>query len=202
MSNEKSKRFIIIIIILLIILVVMFCSYLYLSNRKNRIPYDGPVENARVKEVDTKTDNVLNLSGFGVFFDKYSGEYKSSEIAYFLEEVHTEFLPQMCEELKDCNGEEIANYYQTNRYTIKNHLGHSSESDFVEFVENLTEKNVDQTSWDNLSVLKETFVDESSKKGYAYAEYEVTYIDDSVIKFSLFIPIEKSTGNIVINIAE
>ena len=76
---KKKYRFILILIIILAILLV---GLIYFLNKSTQIDYDDP-----------KNDGVLNLSGFGVFFEKYSGEFKSSEIASNLETLTIEYIP-------------------------------------------------------------------------------------------------------------
>ena len=191
----KSKKWIFCVIILVIIIAIL-SYYLYnRSSKKTKYANQGPVEKARVGVIDTTEDDVLNLSGFGVFFDKYSGEYKSSEIASHLEGVFTEFIPKMFDEIKNYGPEELKKYYNTNSYDIKKELGQLDYTEFSSFVKKIQEKNIDLKKWDRLDILKDSFLDQSDKKGYAYSEFNVVYKDESVIHFSIYVSQKKSSYN-------
>lgn len=187
MKSKKSKIILLLIIILFILLIG---TIYYLNKVKEKTKFDDP-----------KTDDVLNLSGFGVFFEKYSGDLKSSEIASDLDTLTTEYLPNMYQKLDKCNNRKIEEYYNDNKNRIKKNLGIVSLSDFSNFINKIKELKINLEDWYRLDLVKETFKDQSDKSGYAYIEYEVSFKNDDKLRFSLYISKKSNkTPKYIINI--
>ena len=184
---KKKYRFILILIIILAILLV---GLIYFLNKSTQIDYDDP-----------KNDGVLNLSGFGVFFEKYSGEFKSSEIASNLETLTIEYIPKIYNTVKKYKEDELEEYYNENKKKKKKNIGITDFSEFSNFINSLKESKIDLDTWYRLDLIKESFKNDSDKSEYAYAEYEVSFKSDEKIKFSLYVSKRKSkTPNYIISI--
>ena len=174
----KFKIILILIVICLIGIIVLGYN-LREEEQKAVIPV-APV-------LDPKEDDVLNLSGFGVFFEKYSGNLTTSEVSKKLDEITTTILPQIFETVKNYNENELTTYYNENAGMIKESFGIQSKEDFSKFIEKLKLTNLDLNTWYRLDLLKDTFVDISEKNMYSYVEYEVSFKNEQKIKFSLYI---------------
>ena len=174
----KSKKLITILLIICLIALVIV-GVVYYNVKKG--------ETQEEKFIDPKEDEVLNLSGFGIFFDEYSGYLKSSEIAKHLEKITITYLPEMFDFTKDFNEEEISEHYFNNVNVIRDNLGIENVEDFTAFLQRLQVLDEDLSTWYRLDILEETFEDESDKENYAYVEYEVSFKNDHKIKFSLYV---------------
>lgn len=181
-SNTKKTKTKILVILMIICLIVLIAIILGL----NKIKKNEPVEKGK-PIIDITKDGILNLSGFGVFFDKYSGHLKSSEIANKLEEITTKSLPEMYDNIKEYDEINLEKYYSENSISIKGKYGIENFEEFLNFIVAIKETNIDLQTWDRLDILTDTYIDESNKADYAYVEYEVTYSNSKKIKFSLFI---------------
>lgn len=186
MKNTRNK----LILILIIILAILLVGTVYFLNKAKEIDYDDP-----------KNDGVLNLSGFGVFFEKYSGEFKSSEIASDLKTLTIEYIPNIYNTVKKYKDDKLEEYYNENKNRIKKNIGINDFSEFSLFINSLKESKIDLDTWYRLDLINETFNDDSDKKGYAYIEYEVSFKNDEKLKFSLYISKRKSkTPNYIISV--
>ena len=176
----KNKIIWLLMVLCIILLIISICSI------KNIKKNTEPVEKGKPL-IDTTTDGILNLSGFGIFFDKYEGNLKSSEIGNNLEKVTIKYIPEMFDEIKNFTNEELKAYYSKNSLLLKIRYGKEDFATFSSFINSLKSKNIDLTTWDRLDILKESFKNTSDKDNYAYTEYEVTYQNKEKIKFSLYI---------------
>lgn len=195
---KKSQKRKIILYILILIIVFLLILIIAMSNRnKKPIAQANPINNET--DEDTKNDGILNLSGFGVFFDNYTGELMSSEIATGLKEITINKIPRIYKMIKDYNDSDLKIFYNNNKNSIQKMIGIDNEDDFVHFANGLKNSNVKNFgSWDRLDILTDTFKNDSDKNGYSYAEYEVTYKDNSIIRFSAYI--SKTSSNDVLYI--
>ena len=66
---KRNKKIIIIIVFCVITFLLITTMFLYKRIEKERTQTGKPL----TPLVDPKEDDVLNISGFGVFFDKYDG---------------------------------------------------------------------------------------------------------------------------------
>lgn len=186
---KKKAR---IILLLIIILAILLIGTIYYLNKIRKINYD-----------DIKNNGVLNLSGFGVFFEKYSGDFKSSEIASNLQTLTIEYIPKMYNTVKKYKEDKLEEYYNENKNRIKKDIGINDFSEFSRFINLLKESKIDLDSWYRLDLIPESFENDSDKPGYAYAEYEVSFKNDDKLKFSLYVSKRKSkTPNYIINLIE
>ena len=175
---KKKAR---IILLLIIVLAILLSGLIYYLNKVSKVDHD-----------DIKNNGVLNLSGFGVFFEKYSGDFKSSEVASNLQTLTIEYIPKMYNTVKK---------YNENKNRIKKNIGINDFSEFSTFIDSLRESKIDLDSWYRLDLIQESFNDESDKPGYAYAEYEVSFKNDEKLKFSLYVSKRKSkTPNYIIKL--
>lgn len=189
-NEKKAKRVLLLIIILIVVLVLLVCFLKILSHKK-----------VSQKDIDPKNDGVLNLSGFGIFFEKYSGDFKSSEIASYLEKLTIETIPQIYKDTRRSKDNKIEEYYNENK--IKQKLGIMDASDFLKFINIIKNSKIDLDTWYRLDLVKETFENDSDKKGYAYIEYEVSFKNDDKLRFSLYVSKNKNKKpNYIINIVE
>lgn len=196
-SKSKKKRLIILAIIVILILAILV---IVMSNRR-----EDPVAHANplIAETDTKNDGILNLSGFGTFFDYYTGDLMASEIATGLKEITINKIPRIYKAIKDYNKSELETFYNNNSNSIKNMVGIDNQEDFIKFALGLQEANVEFGKWDRLDIVTDSFKDESDKPGYAYSEYEVTYRNDNIIRFTGYIAKSSTTDvRYIINVAE
>ena len=178
MIKENKRIFLVLFSICLVILVILV---IILNNQKRQTgkpltPY-----------IDPKEDNVLNLSGFGVFFERYEGHLTSAKVAKKLDEITTKKLPETFDIVIKLNEEEFKNYFEKNKESIRNNFGIESVEELNTFIKKLNETGLDLKTWYRLDVLKDTFVNRSEKNNYAYVEYEVSFKNDQKIRFSLYL---------------
>lgn len=186
----KSKKTKIILLLIIILFILLIGTIYYLNKVKEKTKFDDP-----------KTDGVLNLSGFGIFFEKYSGELKSSEIASDLDSLTTDYLPNIYNKVKKYKNKKLEEYYNDNKNRIKKDLGIESFSEFSEFINKFKELGIDLNTWYRLDLIEETFKDQSDKSGYSYIEYEVSFKNDDKLRFSLYISKKSNkTPKYIINI--
>lgn len=178
--NKKTKQRKMINILIIILALVIIISVIVFKKSK-RIP-STPIENNNYLK-----EKKLNLSGFGIFFDEYSGVQKASEVAKKLEEMTTTFIPEVYDIIKYYNDAKIEEYYQNNVDNVRIMFGIDNSKSFKKFAKGLQNAKVDFNEWERLDILQETFLNDSEKVGYAYTEYEVTYKNSTTIKFSLYI---------------
>lgn len=178
---KKIKVFIFIFIIILIILsVIIFKNY---TNNKKVMYRTTP----NGVNLDDKSDGILNFSGMGVFFDKYTGELKTSDVAFKIEDFVTKKLPRIYENIKDYSVDELYIFYQNNQKSIFNMCGIDNSDDFIKFGKNIQIGKNKLKDYYRVDVISDTFIDESAKEGYAYSEFTVSYIDDSEINFGIYV---------------
>lgn len=183
-----KKNLITLIIILIILLGILIYFFNKLSNSS---------------QINAKSEGVLNLSGFGVFFDKYSGEFKSSEIAADLEDLTIEYIPKIYNNAKKLKDNKMEEYYNESKNRIKKEIGINDYSEFSVFINALKETKIDLDTWYRLDIITESFIDDSDKIGYSYFEYEVSFKNDEKIKFSAYVSKRKSkTPNYIIKVIE
>lgn len=180
-SNVVKSR--IILLVMIICLVLLSIGIVSIKNIKKK---NEPVEKGKPL-IDTTTDGILNLSGFGIFFDKYTGNLKSSDIGSALEKVTVEYLPNMYNEVKNYTEQQLQEYYSQNNLALKIRYGKENYEQFSSFISNLKEKRKDLNNWDRLDILEDTFKNVSDKNDYSYVQYEVTFQDKDKIKFSLYV---------------
>lgn len=180
---KRNKKIIIIIVFCVITFLLITTMFLYKRIEKERTQTGKPL----TPLVDPKEDDVLNISGFGVFFDKYDGDLKSSTIASYLEQITTVDLPKLFNEVKNYDEGDLEIYYNSNSDFIKQMLGIEDVSTFKQFVKNIKHRNIDLNNWYRLDLLKETFVNNTDKTNYAYIEYEVSFKNNEKIKYSLYV---------------
>lgn len=137
--------------------------------------------------IDTKEDGELNFSGVGIFFDKYVGDFKASDVAKKLEKVTTIYLPELANTVSEYNEIQLIKYFYQNQKSIKEAYGITECEIFVNFVNKIKETGIDLNNWYRLDVDEETFVNDSDKKGYAYVQYSVSMKNDEKINFSLYV---------------
>lgn len=135
----------------------------------------------------TRTDRYLKLSGFGIFFEQYNGYLKSSEISGVLEKIITNKLPKIYDDVKNYSENELESYYNENITTLKSDFGINDVTTFINFIEKIKKTNVDINTWNELDVIKESFIENSQKNNYSYAEFNVIYENNSIIKYSIFV---------------
>lgn len=175
MKKHKHALIIVILLICLIILLLLIKKYNVNSNQ-NKIDLE-----------DIRNNGLLNLSGMGVFFEKYDGEFKSSEVAKKLEDLTIIYIPELMNTTSGYNEMQLIKYFYENQKNIKQTYGINDYETFVSFVNKINESNVDMNDWYRLDVEEETFLNESDKKGYAYVEYFVSMKNDETIEFSLYV---------------
>lgn len=186
-KNKKAinKKIIIIMIILCIILLIVIPIVLH-KYKRYRVLNSGKYK--EVREVkDPKEDGILNLSGFGIFFEEYTGEIMSSDIAYKMEEIVTKKIPRTYDYIKDYDTDELYIFYQNNQRSIYNMYGIDNSDDFIKFGKTIQIGKDNLNDCYRLDVIEDSFNNESEKEGYAYAEFTSSYIDDSTIDFAVYI---------------
>ena len=182
MKNNK-----IILLVIIILLLIIIASIIMVIKFRKDTTKTYQKTSGLTPDVDPKADNILKLGGFSVLFDKYSGEYLSSEVAKKLENITLNLMPKMYEETKMLDDSGISDYYQKNKNEIINNFGINEEEAFLKFIQTLKSKNQDLNTAYRLDLVKETFENISSKSGYAYIEYEVSFKNDNIIRFPLYI---------------
>lgn len=179
MLKSKKKIFLMLIIICLIVLTTLILSLQIQKRKTNYVVHSSGV--------GPRNDRYLQLSGFGVFFDKYKGELSSSDISSKLENITTKEIPELYDTVKEYDDDELKNYYNNNINNMKLLFGKSNYSEFLSFIELIKAQNIDLKTWERLDILKETFLSKCDKEGYSYVEYDVTYSNSGKIRFSLYI---------------
>ena len=167
--NKRMKRLILIISVLLVALIALSVA-LYFANAEKRQTAKG-----RTVEINTKEDGVLNLGGFGVFFDKYSGQFKSSEIAEKMGNVVTLYLPTVKDQIDDLSEAELSDYYTKNASNLKRYFGVMTYEEFKPIAIMLNSTTIDLDSHYRLDVIKDSFTNSTEKMGYAYSEFKISY---------------------------
>ena len=185
MKKRKDKSKMIIMIAICAILVGIFVIVKF-APKKEVVTNDANTDRAGLATgKDYKSD--LALSGFGVFFDKFSGDLMSSEILSEVKKMVVKHIPKMYNIIKEYDENELEIFYQNNAKNLKSMFGIQDVDTFKHFAKGLQAQITDLNRYVRLDVIKETFVDESDISGYAYAEFEVTYEDGTVIPFSLYV---------------
>lgn len=177
-KNKKLHRNILIAILIMILILIILTIILMVV--KNNI-------DPKTKLEDLKGNDVLNLSGFGIFFEQYTGEYKSSEIASHLENVTVDQLPQLYKDIKYANDNKLEKYYKDNLSNIKKYYGKRNLAEFLDFAKKVKKINTNLDNWYRLDVNSDSFINESEKKDYAYVEYTVSFKNDDTLNFSVYI---------------
>lgn len=172
----KKYRDILIISILFICLILLLLVIKNNSTPKNSIQF-----------TNTKEDGILNFSGVGVFFEKYSGDFKASDVAKKLESVTTIYLPELINTVNDYDEIQLIKYFYQNQKNIKDVYGIKDYETFIKFINKINETGVDLNNWYRVDVNEETFLNDSDKKGYAYVQYSVSMKNDEKIEFSLYV---------------
>ena len=181
--SKKVKKLRILIVVFLILLVVTIISYKKIINKDKKEVVSININ----KNIDLKTDGVLDIGGLEIFHTDFTGELELSEIAKSLIKITEKHVPKIYNMTKDYNDSELTTFYNNNSNSIKNMVGIDNVNDFIDFCKKLQNRKIDLTKSYKLDVLMDTFEDESSKEGYAYSEYEVSYMDDSIIRFSIYV---------------
>lgn len=179
---NKRAKLIIVLILFLVVLASILGVALYKATAEKRQTAKG-----RTVNIDTKEDGVLNLGGFGVFFNEYSGQYKSSEIANKLGRVVDTHLPSIYNEVKDLDETKMKAYYDENETTLKKKLGVAEYKEFRDLIDVLLMANLDLTTHYRLDIVKDSFKNKSDRLGYSYVEFEVTYKSEDKIKLAAYI---------------
>lgn len=140
------------------------------------------------ESIDGRTaEGQLLLSGIGTFSEKYTGYYKTKQITEKLEKITKESIPNLYKDIRNMNDQKLEKYYNENSLNIKEQFGKTNIEEFKEFSKKIQSLDVNLNNWYSLNIDKNTFVDKSDKKNYAYAEYTVSYNKDEKIIFSIYI---------------
>ena len=186
---KKNQKIIILIIVILIIFIV---SIVLLIKKLNKPTIGKNPAPSQVEIEEPREYGKLGLSGVGVFFDYYIGEFWASDIGTFLDDIYTNYIPLLYNQLKNADDDRIRNYYDSNDIDIRRLLGHANEEEFMTFIKDLQASGIDFNDWKSVHVLEDTFVNISDREGYAYCEYTFSTINDESLNFSLYVSHEKS----------
>ena len=74
--------------------------------------------------------------------------------------ITTTYLPEMFNQVKEYDTQQINEYYSNNADDIKNNLGIENVENFTSFLQKLKNLNEDLNSWYRLDLIKDTFTDE------------------------------------------
>lgn len=192
----KDKKLILKAVIILFTICVILLVILIAVFRKKQ---NEPI--VLKQSVNTRTDRYLKLGGFGIFFEQYNGELTSSEISKKLEQITTQNLPEMYNEIKNLDEDERKNYFENNSSQIKSDFGIKEYNEFYDFIHKIEQTGIDIKQWDSLMVSKESFKNDSDVLDYAYVEYEVSYNSQQKITYSMYVSkIKTKKTNYIINI--
>lgn len=181
MKNKKKK-----IILTLIIVLVLILIGLLLILKNNSKNGEEPIQTIEVMQEEA-IERHLHMNGTGVFFDKYTGDLKTSEITTVLEKIAVNYIPRVYNYTKDYNENELEVFFDNNAKNLKNMIGITDKEEFVKFAQALQKTGVDFDNWDLFDLLRETFVDESDKDGYSYAKFMITFRDKKKVTFDLYV---------------
>ncbi len=178
--NQLNKKYkdIIIIVCLLVCLFILILVVVKNITTTNNTP---------INIKDPKEDGLLNLSGVGIFFEQYTGDFKASDVAKKVEEVTTIYFPELINTVRDYNEIQLIKYFYQNQKDIKEIYGIKEYETFLNFIRKAKETGIDVNNWYRLDMDTETFLNDSDKKGYAYIEYSVLMKNDENINFSLYV---------------
>lgn len=190
--NNIKKTTIIILIILCLSLIVI----LAIAKRKDNSQNTNQNESNKLVQVSNRKnyENELKFSGFGVFFDNFTGDSKSSEILSSVKTITVKYIPKLYDLIKKYNESELETFYNNNSKNIKTMFGIQNLDDFKKFAMSLQNKltNDNVRKFIRVDVNEDTFKDESDIPGYAYVEYSVTYEDNTVVNFLLYVARDKN----------
>lgn len=179
---DKKRNSIIVVIILCFILgIICIFTQRYLYNSKMEESIDGKTAN----------DQLL-LNGLGIFSEKYSGEFKVTDVMKMLNTLAKEDLPDLYNNIKRYDDSKLEKYYTDNSTDIRKKIGKSDFKEFNEFAIKVQNSQVDFKDWDTLNIDKESFVNFSDKTGYAYVEYMISFKNDKNVRFSFYLAHKKS----------
>lgn len=161
------------------------------------IKYNNTLKN--VESIDGKTEkDQLLLNGLGVFSEKYTGYLKTKQIIEKLNIITKEELPKLYKDIKKYDDNKLENYYKENSVNIKENFGKKDVEEFKEFAKKVQSISIDLNNWYSIDVDKDSVIDKSDKKLYAYAEYKVNFENGESLNFSIYIAHKEYTKPIFI----
>ena len=132
-------------------------------------------------------NNQLLLSGIGVFSEKYTGFLETKNITNRVQNLTKQDIPELYDDIKYLNESKLKKYYAENLGDIQNIFGIQTTDEFMNFVTSLKAVKTNLDTWYKLNLKRDTFVNESEKKGYAYVEYDVIFENEEKLRFSLYV---------------
>lgn len=170
------------------------------SKLNNTISNNEEIISKNVQDVEYSreiTDRYLEITGLGIVYEKSNKILNTSDIMNYLENTVCNTIPNTFEETKTVD---LGNYYDKNHEKIHEKFGIEDKNQFITLINSLKEKNIDLSTWINLSVIKDSFELNSSKVDYAYFEFEVGYENGNKIVYGLYV--KKDTSATIDKILE
>lgn len=172
-----SKKKVVIGIVICFVLLIVLNS---LINVEEEDPTAGSIDG-------TTLEGQLLLSGAVIFSEEYVGDIETTEIRQKIQELVKVDIPELYENIKKHDENEIKKYYKEKEVELKNKFGIQSEDEFVNFANKVKQSNIDLNSWREIKVNKESFIDRSEMANYAYVEFDVIFEKEQKMTFSLYI---------------
>ena len=140
------------------------------------------------ESIDGRTEpDQLLLNGFGVFSEKYSGAYKTSEIIGIFNTLIKEDLSNLYKDIRKYDDNKLEKYYNENADSIRLKFGKATLEEFKIFAKDLQNTSVDLNKWYSIEINKESFIDISDKRSYAYVEFKLILEDETTVEFTAYI---------------
>lgn len=171
-----NRKVIVTLIVLCAILLGSILFYIKSQEQKMKTSIDGRTE-----------ANQLLLNGVGIFSDKYTGELKTTDVMKKIKEVTSKDIVDLYGHIKRYDEKKLENYYNENKSKIKKSFGINDVKKFIEFAQKIQSSNRNFKKYYKVDIIKESFIDNSDKKGYAYVEYTETFEDDTKLKYSIYV---------------
>lgn len=169
------KKKVIIIVVILILCILLGVGYVKIKeNSATKVGADGR----------TEKDQLL-LNNIGGISEKYSGDYKTTEIMKKMQKLTKENIPKLYDDIYKLSDEKLEEYYNNNSSDIKDNFGKKDYEEFKEFADKVKQTEANLDKWDKLDVDVDSFKKESNK--YSYIEYVVTYNSGSEVRYGIYI---------------
>lgn len=169
------KKIIIILIILSIISLIVL--NIIGKNVKEKKLYEQ--EQNEVKEYK---DSFLSFNNATYLFSAYKGKIRTTNITKGIEKFVTEYLPEIYDNTKDLNINDITNYYSQNKDKIKN-MDIATEEDFIGIVKITKNMGENIKQYDECVIDKESFSNEDAK--YFSFKFKIKYKDEKTIDLKM-----------------
>lgn len=168
------------IVIGILICIVLLIALNLLINNEKKSQNGGTMDG-------TTIEGQLLFSGMSVVTENYTGDFETREITDKIQELVKKDIPELYENIKKLDEEELKKYYSENQTSIKNKFGIQSEEEFINFSNKISQTKIDLGAWHKVKINKGTFLSQSDKTNYAYMEFDIVYENEEKMSYSLYV---------------